>query len=80
MSKIKPLKKILTRHPQGKSGKNVSKKTYELFKDAILSALKGKELTHTKFNGPAQRRLNGKFQEYKLVWRNVKLDLKPENN
>ena len=38
--------KILTKHPQGKSGKNISKETYDLFKGAILSTLKGKELTH----------------------------------
>ncbi len=39
--------KILTKHPLGKSGKNISKQKYETLKGAILSALKNQELTHT---------------------------------
>ena len=38
--------KILTKHPLGKSGKNISKQNYETLKKAILSALRNKELTH----------------------------------
>ena len=40
--------KILTKHPKGKSGSNIDKQTYNLFKDAILSILKNKELTHNE--------------------------------
>ena len=32
--------KILTKHPQGKSGRNISKETYETLKTAILAALR----------------------------------------
>ena len=38
--------KILTKHPLGKSGKNIDRQKYETLKKAILSALKKKELTH----------------------------------
>ena len=40
--------KILTKHPLGKSGKNISKENYETLKKAILSALQNKALTHTE--------------------------------
>jgi hypothetical protein len=39
--------KILTKHPLGKSGKNIDKQKYETLKKAILSALRNKELSHT---------------------------------
>ena len=39
--------KILTKHPLGKSGKNISKQKYETLKKTILSTLRGKEFTHT---------------------------------
>ncbi len=40
--------KILTKHPLGKSGKNINKQNYETLTEAILSALRNKELTHTE--------------------------------
>ncbi len=40
--------KILTKHPLGKSGKNINKQSYETLKKAILSTLRKKELTHTE--------------------------------
>ena len=40
--------KILTKHPLGKSGKNISKQHYETLKQAILSTLQDKELTHAE--------------------------------
>src|SRR5947199_397513 len=40
--------KTLTKHPQGKSGKNISRQKYETIKRVILSALKNRELTHTE--------------------------------
>ena len=43
-----PEEKILTKHPLGKSGKNISKQIYETLKRAIQSALHDRELTHTE--------------------------------
>jgi hypothetical protein len=39
--------KILTKHPLGKLGRNISKQNYETLKEAILSALQNTELTHS---------------------------------
>jgi hypothetical protein len=63
--------KILTKHPLGKSGKNISKQKYDMLKGAILSALKTKELTHTELFNELNNSLKGQiFRQYKLVWRN----------
>jgi hypothetical protein len=40
--------KILTKHPLGKSGKNIDRKKYDTLKKAILSALRKNDLTHTE--------------------------------
>src|SRR6266581_4800664 len=40
--------KILTKHPMGKSGKNIDKQKYEMLKKAILLVLQNKKLTHTE--------------------------------
>ena len=53
--------KILTKHPLGKSGKNISKQSYETLKEAILSALRNKELTHTELFEQLKKKLKGKF-------------------
>ena len=68
--------KILTKHPQGKSGKNISRQTYDLFKDTILSILKNKELTHTELFNQLNKKLKGKFSG-NISWygETVKLDL-----
>jgi hypothetical protein len=68
--------KILTRHPEGKSGKNVSRKTYELFKGAILSAVRGKELTHTELISRLNKSLKSRFSG-NISWygETIKLDL-----
>ncbi len=68
--------KILTKHPQGKSGVNINKQTYETMKSAILSALKKKELTHTELVGQLKKSLTGKFSG-NISWygETVKLDL-----
>src|ERR1051325_8754451 len=39
---------ILTKHPLGKSGRNIDRDKYETLKKAILSALRSNELTHTE--------------------------------
>jgi len=68
--------KILTKHPLGKSGKNISKRNYEALKKAILSALRDKDLTHTELLRQLNRSLKGKFQG-NISWygETVKLDL-----
>jgi hypothetical protein len=68
--------KILTQHPLGKSGRNISKQNYESLKRAILSALRGKELTHTELFQQLTKSLNGQFSG-NISWyaETVKLDL-----
>ena len=69
-------KKILTKHPLGKSGRSISKESYETVKQAMLSALDGKELTHTELFERINKRLKGKFTG-NISWyaETVKLDL-----
>jgi len=68
--------KILTKHPLGKSGKNISRQKYDALKQAILSALHNKELTHTELFEELNERLKSKFSG-NVSWygETVKLDL-----
>jgi hypothetical protein len=68
--------KILTKHPLGKSGKNISRQKYEAVKQAILSALRDKELTHTELFDQLNKSLKSKFSG-NISWygETVKLDL-----
>jgi hypothetical protein len=68
--------KVLTRHPQGKSGRNISRRSYETVKDAILSALGEGELTHAELMAGVRKRLAGRFTG-NANWHaeTVKLDL-----
>jgi hypothetical protein len=68
--------KILTKHPLGKSGKNIDKQKYETLKKTILSTLRGKELTHTELFKQINKTLKGKFSG-SISWyaETVKLDL-----
>ena len=68
--------KILTKHPFGKSGKNILKQKYETLKRAILSALRNKEHTHTELFKQLNTKLKGKFSG-NISWygETVKLDL-----
>lgn len=68
--------KILTKHPLGKSGKNISRNSYDVMKQAMLSVLEGKELTHTELFERIARKLQGKF-DGNISWyaETVKLDL-----
>jgi uncharacterized protein (DUF2461 family) len=68
--------KILTKHPQGKTGRNISKESYETLKQAILSTLGSKELTHTELFEQLNKKLGGKF-DGNISWygETVKLDL-----
>ncbi len=68
--------KILTKHPMGKSGKNINKEKYESLKRAILLALRDRELTHTELFDQLHKSLKGKFAG-NISWyaETVKLDL-----
>jgi hypothetical protein len=68
--------KILTKHPLGKSGKNIGREKYEAVKEAILSALRDKELTHTELFDQLNKSLKSKFSG-NISWygETVKLDL-----
>lgn len=68
--------KILTKHPQGKTGRNISKKSYDTLRVAILAALGKKELTHTELFEQLNKNLKGKF-DGNISWygETVKLDL-----
>jgi len=68
--------KILTKHPQGKTGRNISRETYETLKTAILAALRNKELTHDELFEQLNKNLKGKISG-NISWygETVKLDL-----
>lgn len=68
--------KILTKHPSGKSGRNIDRQKYDNVKRAILSALKNKELTHTELFDELNQRLKSRFSG-NISWYGeiVKLDL-----
>jgi len=68
--------KILTKHPLGKSGRNIDRKKYDTLKKAILSALRKNDLTHTELFSRLNKSLKGKFSG-NISWygETVKLDL-----
>ena len=68
--------KILTKHPSGKYGRNINKLTYEKYKEAILTILKNKELTHAELFNKLNKYLKGKISG-NISWygETVKLDL-----
>src|SRR5690242_802534 len=72
--------KILTKHPLGKSGRNIVRNKYDTLKKAIMSALRKDELTHTELFGRLNKSLKGKFSG-NISWygETVKLDLEARN-
>jgi hypothetical protein len=68
--------KIVTKHPLGKTGRNISKEKYDALKSAILCVLKDRELTHTELFNQLNKRLKGRFSG-NVSWygETVKLDL-----
>ena len=68
--------KILTRHPEGKRGVNISRAKYDVVRAAILAGLRGKELTFAELSRIIQRKLQGKFDGSLMGhYTSVKLDL-----
>ena len=69
--------KILTLHPQGKAGVNISKEKYQQIRNMILRSLEGREaLTFRGLMEEVGQTLEGKF-EGSISWyvTTVKLDL-----
>ena len=68
--------KILTQHPEGKRGVNISKQKYDLVRVTILDCLGGNELTHPELDRCVNEKLAGKFDR-SISWymECVKLDL-----
>ena len=70
--------RILTKHPEeGKSGVNISKRKYDLMREAILESLRAnEEMTFKDLTEDVHRRLEGKF-DGSISWyvTTVKLDL-----
>jgi uncharacterized protein DUF6958 len=68
--------KIRTKHPLGKTGRNISKQKYDALRKAILAALKNRELTHSELFEELRKRLDRKFSG-NISWygETVKLDL-----
>jgi len=72
---------VSTRHPLGKRNNSVAKRDYEIFKAAILSALRRAELTHTELLNELTGSLKGKFSG-NVGWHVmvVKLDLEARSS
>ena len=70
---------ILTKHPLGKSGRNIDRDKYDMLKKAIMSALRKDELTHTELFSRLNKSLKGKFSG-NISWygETVKLDLEAQ--
>ena len=68
--------KILTLHPQGKRGVNISRAKYEMMKKTILEVLRKGGLTHHELTHAVERKLKGKF-DGSIPWymEGTKLDL-----
>ena len=68
--------RILTKHPLGKTGRNIDRQKYDELKKAILSALRTNDLTHSELFSLINRNLKGKFSG-NISWygETVKLDL-----
>ncbi|GAB3341305.1 hypothetical protein GCM10027429_29490 [Marivirga atlantica] len=69
--------KIMTLHPEGKQGVNISKRKYELVKEFIIATLsKNESITFKQLTVLANQELNEAF-DGKVTWYlvTVKLDL-----
>jgi len=68
--------KIITKHPLGKTGRNISRQKYDMLKRAILSVLKDGALTHTELLNRLNKDLRDRFSG-NVSWcgETVKLDL-----
>jgi hypothetical protein len=69
-------KKIVTRHPKGKTGRSIDRAKYDPMKRAILAAVRRGELTHAELMKAIREKLEGRF-DGNISWyaETVKLDL-----
>ena len=68
--------KILTRHPQRKSGRSISREKYDQVRATILQLLGSGELTHTDLMARVAARLRNRFDGNPHWYgETVKLDL-----
>ena len=68
--------RILTGHPQGKKGVNISKQKYDAMRAAITKTLAAGDMTHTHLVKGVEQRLQGGFDgSVKWYVETVKLDL-----
>jgi len=67
---------MLTLHPQGKRGVNISKSKYDTMKKTILAILGKTDLTHAQLTAAVEKKLKGKF-DGSIPWymEGTKLDL-----
>jgi hypothetical protein len=70
------MEKILTKHPEGKKGVNISKEKYEIIRKAIIELLEKEELTYSQLANSVKKKLENRF-EGSINWyvETVKLDL-----
>lgn len=81
MKTVDPNERILTLHPQGKTGVNILKRRYDVIKEFILETIKThKEITYQDLNIKAIDQLTDTF-DGKVGWYivSVKLDLEARN-
>jgi len=72
--------KILTLHPQGKKGVNISRKKYDLIKDFIIDTIqKEKEISYQDLNDLAENKLTDFDGSVPWYIVSVKLDLEARN-
>ncbi len=67
--------KIMTLHPEGKKGVNISKAKYDIVKQAIIDALGEQVLTHTELTDSAKGLLTNFDGAHGWYIETVKLDL-----
>ncbi|GMQ78075.1 MAG: hypothetical protein BMS9Abin02_0572 [Anaerolineae bacterium] len=69
--------RILTLHPEGKQGVNISKQKYNTMRQAILDCLSQyKELTYSQLADAVEEKLDGRFDgSIRWYFTTVKLDL-----
>jgi hypothetical protein len=77
MTKKMKAQKILTKHPSGKTGRNIDRQKYDNVKGTIVSALKNKELIHTELFDELNRRLKSSFSG-NINWYGETVKLDPE--
>ena len=74
------MEKILTKHPEGKKGVNISKEKYDIIKNGIIESLKNEDLSYTMITKSVEKKIDKSF-DGSVGWyvESVKLDLEARN-